>query len=30
MNIDPIFATWMAVVVVLFANYIRAECGGTR
>lgn len=30
MNIDPIFATWMAVVVVLFANYIRVECGGTR
>lgn len=30
MNIDPIFATWMAVVAVLFANYIRVECGGTR
>ena len=30
MNIDPIFATWMAVVVVLFAAYVRIDIGGTR
>ena len=30
MNIDPIFATWLAVVAALFAAYVRLDCGGAR
>jgi len=30
MNIDPIFATWMTLVVALFVAYVRIDCGGTH
>ncbi len=28
MNIDPIFAAWLALVAVLFAAYVRIDIGG--